>query len=110
MKMILAAALAVSAVAVAVPAFAQIENHAPTPMPSDRGNNPYNNLTNAKGDDRFNTPRNQNAIDLALYQDRLLLSQIKQALKNPDLSDEDRAALKAKKAEVEHDIVSLQQE
>ena len=110
MKLIFAAVLAVSAVAVAAPAFAQIEDKAPPVMKGDRGNDPYNNLTNAKGDNRFNGPRNQNAIDLALYQDRQLLSQIKQALKRTDLTDDERAQLKAKKAEVEHDIVSLQQE
>ncbi len=49
-------------------------------------------------------------LDDVLYQYRQILGKVNQALKNPDLTSDERQALLAKKSEVESDIVAVQQE
>lgn len=50
------------------------------------------------------------AKDAQLYQLRRDLHEVKEALKAPSLTDDQKKALKSKKAGIEHDIITLQQQ
>ncbi len=90
--------------------FAQTEERANAPLMGMADNSPHGVEDQTRGTGKGEGAHNQGLIDQAIYYDRQLLTEVKKALKRTDISDSDRAALKAKKTELESDIINLQQE
>ncbi len=107
-------AMLVIATTVITPVFAQAQmqpspapGKAPPPAMANVGNSPRGMVDEARNNGAAGNPALKQE---ALFYNRKLLSEVKNALKRTDLTEDERQALSEKKAQIERDIVALQQE